>query len=489
VRKEAAWRVEEAMASSRARCLIILVGLGACQHAGSDGPGGAGVGPVAVSPASPLQTRSGSRLKAHWRVSADGARTFAGGEWGWNGACHFTARQGDTFICVSPSDYPRPEGISLFADAGCTQPVISQHSLVSKNPVFELLMPNRCPLEAGIFQPDPDAPPLEHVFQSDGQRCWEKTDAAATPYRAAKELRGGLVIARLVPGPARDGWAPQTLEGDDGAREFYGWKNVAEGYTCFFGRTADGVMRCLPGDASVGSYGGDQFADPQCQTPAATAFISGCAQAAYVSVGAECAGGEVHRGGARIPAAYHHDSQGKCAPAPPTNLAAFAVGPVVPPGQFPEVKYAPGAGTTRLRPVYVVGMPEPTPVSGFLWDTALQTRCDASGERCYPAPAPLTFVGHFSDSACTQNLVADDGPCTLDARFVRASPFAGAAADPSSGAPLSDVYRLGAPYSGPVFGFADGPCALDEKAKGHKFRRAERLREDAFVTVTDAVDP
>jgi hypothetical protein len=470
------------MTSRRAPLLVVLVGAGACQQAGpGTDVGGEVAGPVNVSPDSPLETRSGTRLKAHWRVSADGARTFAGGPWGWNGVCHFTARQGDTFICVTATDYPRPGAISLFADAGCTQPVISQRSIVDKNPTFELLMPNHCPLEGGIFQPDPDASPLEHVFQGDGLRCWENTDAPAGTYRPAKELRSGLVIARLVTGAAKDGWAPQTLEADDGAREFYGWKNVAESYTCFFGRTSDGVTRCLPGDASTGLYGDDLFADPQCQTPAAMAFISSCARAAYVSVPpvTACArGGEVHRGGDRIATAYHFDGGGKCSPARDSNLAGFAIGTAVPAGNFPAVKYAPGVGTTRLRPVYVVGMPQPTPVAGFMWDTALQTRCEASGDRCLPDPAASVSPGYFSDPACTQTLVAYDGACGLDERIGR-----------SAGPGASAFYRIGAPYSGPVFDHADGPCAASETIEGRKFRRAERLPDDAFVSLTGASDP
>jgi hypothetical protein len=446
-----------------------------------------------VAGPSSLDYRSGTRLKAVWRTSPDGTRAFTGGQFGWNGICWFTARRGDTLICAGASDYLLPRTPLLFADDQCTQPVVGPSMSGGRRPVHLLVVPNTCPFETGLFEPDPAAPPPERIYQGDGRRCWLKEEPPSAMYSRAREVReGNLITARVVTGPEKGGWAPLTLETEDGAREFYAWKNVAGDFICVFDTAADGVMRCLPDGAATDRPDTGWFADASCATPAASNWGSSCARVSHATgygVDTGCGfGRKVYQGGDRLERGYRYQGAA-CEPVPDTSLALYAIGPEIPPATFPEVKYAPGAGTGRLRPLYVTGMPEPTPVVAQLWDTQLGVRCNASNNRCTPITYLRVTGGFFSDAQCTKHVVAEVGTCTATTGIADGSVTGGGGSFSGDAGAFSSFYVLRGRHTGPVFKRTSAGCAPFTEVGDRKFLVADRLREDELVPMTSVQDP
>lgn len=472
--------------------VLRVTALGACwlllAACGGGSPTGTAGSQIPVGPPvageSPLQTRSGTTFKARWRVSADGVRTFADGQWSWNGSCRFTVPRGDTVVCGGSTQAWWPDDPVGYADEQCTQPAmpLPRFGGGSARPVTALFSSGTCPAEAAFYEPDPDGPPLARVYQGDGRRCWPLPEEQTSKFRRARELPRRFE-ARLVTGPARNGWAPVMIESDDGAREFWAWKSATDGSYCYFRTASDGVMRCLPHAPSLewwSSVTSEFYADDRCSARAAVDVVNGCERTRHALAKADGCGGRVavHEGGPRLEHPFRLDGS-RCVPASDRSLAAFSHGPEIPPRNFPEVRYAPGAGTTRMRPLYITGMPEPTPVHGKLWDSRLGVPCDAGGERCLPVSSSVG-LGYFSDAQCTRALAADSGPCVVETGFGR---------ELVPGAGYSDVHRLRGRYTGPVFRKRDGACMPFEPAAGTVFLVAERMSDDDFVAISEVQDP
>jgi hypothetical protein len=84
------------------------------------------------------------------------------------------------------------------------------------------------------------------------------------------------------------------LDGDDGSKQFVGWRDTQLGMDCTYLFAEDGEYRCLPSSILVGGY----FTDANCGQPAALVAKT-CAVPQYASVvttTTTCTGAVQYRG-------------------------------------------------------------------------------------------------------------------------------------------------------------------------------------------------
>ena len=465
-------------------CLLLV----AC-NSGSSAPGNASVTvPIGDAP----RPRSGTRLKVVWQVSEDGgARVFSSffHDSKLDVECLFGGGFGGQLRCFPLLDETLLNKPHLFADDHCTQPVL-YGSNIHPDGTYYLGIPG-CPVQAGAFQPDRSGAPVTAVYRGDGKHC-SLVDSAPpdTIYRAV-DVSDRFAAARVVPGPAVDGWAPVTIESDDGARAFLGWKNVAEGYTCRFDgmsgqfpRSAEGKIRCFPSTGYVAEPDSPlvHVGDAQCSAPAAEGFATACEEADWVSENRydQCGhpGPVYHRGGPRLDQVFR-GSPGRCMAFDPVE-AAFALGPEVPATSFAAVTVASGPGSGRLRPLVLVGLPQPTPVDNLFWDTTLQAPCVA-GRICTPfTDFSLDADVYFADPRCQTAIYAASASCSSES---------GLASRPGDRIGVASLYRVHKRHSGPAFKMDGSDCVAAPAPEGEVFVEAERIDDSLRASVAEVRDP
>jgi hypothetical protein len=207
----------------------------------------------------------------------------------------------------------------------------------------------------------------------------------------------------------------------DGRRVFLGWFDSRMNVDCAFGRAADGLYHCLPGQlgAALPAY---YFADPACTQPAVlvgrtvpTFATTACGPASFITrydfmtcnlgirvfqVGAEITGQTFSKLGGGCRAAF-----------PQPGTTAFTVGPEVPLDSFVRA-------TVEGVPVSTGGSLQPTVFAAddgarqpFGWQDASDRaacrilRLGDGALHCVTRSAAVSTVS-FSDTACTQPALA-----------------------------------------------------------------------------------
>jgi hypothetical protein len=127
-----------------------------------------------------------------------------------------------------------------------------------------------------LYEAGEELPAESSVYRKDpvSGACTQSSRPSTTALRVARDAPAAAVVLRARLGAAAGNLQAILLESEDGAQDFYGWKNVSLDASCVFPIslethftvprqyvTADGVWRCLP-EKNEGK--GEWFADPDC---------------------------------------------------------------------------------------------------------------------------------------------------------------------------------------------------------------------------------
>lgn len=468
--------------------LAPLLGLLACSSGTGTAKPGEGMSPGPAGPpvAPGFEPRSGTRLKVVWRVPASGTRIPTG----W---FHDTQLGLDCWMVAAPGGaarcYPLTSGLAspvvpeFFADDRCTEPLIA--AVAPPRPIL-ITLPG-CPSALGLFQVEAQAASVARVFAFDGVGCTPAELPTRQVFRTS-DASARYQAARVVAGPAANGWSPQFIESDDGSRLFIAWRHAREGYTCgfdtSFARSPDGVLRCFPHTAHDLDREPLLFADAQCRTPAAVGALSTCARIDFARrTEYDCSERRIYyRGGARLPLPFRRGGT-TCTAGPESSRSVFAVGPEVPATEFPAVELAVGPGTGRLRPAVMKGMPTPTAVPQIFWDTELGAPCHALGDRCLPHDIHgLRPSRAFADAGCSKALMTVVDTCeTAPGQFgwhTEEQPYS------------RTLQRLSRRHVGPSFRRDGAMCVAGEAVRTEdQLFEVELIPLDTLVTIREERDP
>ncbi len=268
----------------------------------------------------------------------------------------------------------------------------------------------------------------------------------------------------LERGPVRDGVAALFFQAEGRPVGSWAWFDVKLDRPCTVPYTdartlvtaADGSPRCLPGATRVGAEG--VFSDADCQRP-----MSGWSEGADTGpsigtsiVGADACSSQVHvyrlDRPVATPAYLKRYPFETCTPAP-AGVVWQTINEV-PPGELPAGRLQVVDGPERVRP-RVVTTAADSQLGRHAWDEALGEFCEPrrtiDGQLvCAPA---LVFTNRrkFADPQCTSPLI--QAPLPGCGGWNAASLL-----DDQVGGRLAKVFRVGAPYHGPIFESFGGSC-------------------------------
>jgi hypothetical protein len=393
-----------------------------------DAPGEA----AAVDPQAPYT--SGSRLRAKWRVSADGARDFIA----WH----------DSQLNVDCFWYPTSDGVtrclpmgapftSAYADAACTQAAIvlnASDPCAAQLPAYAITYapPSGCSGNWGRVHAR-GAKVAQTTYYFQGSSCTAQTVSAGDALYATTDVANvtfvGAKVDQVVSAATR--LRGEFIVADDGTREMSHWFDSQFSWSCRQGNAVDGQIRCIPdlrlGESTV------EWADTMCTmhvAPLQGTFCDDAGVGPFIgrveplddSGCGSHTGSRAFATGAAIPdgsTIYNGIPPTSCNPttAPYTY---YREGAEAPPSQFVATPLTPtGAGRLQLSaytPAAADGRAFPRRAT---WrDTQLGTDCRfttaADGvERCVPVGIGI----FFSDSACTQPVAALNDPCDPSPKY------------------------------------------------------------------------
>lgn len=223
---------------------------------------------------------SGTRLKAIWWKTEDGARSFAGwhdDELGQD--CTFIHATDGVDRCVPPAPYIQGYGPpSLFEDAACTIPLVfAPRATVSNACALTDPMPGglyatlvysaptgggSCGFAFEVHSLSPTSG-LSHVYSGAG--CAQQdADPTLSYYEYGAAIPPSTFVgSKTAIEPASTRLTFLTRTNDDGGRERLSLYDQSLGVTCGATQAADDTIRCLPD--TTGEVG--IFADANCTTP------------------------------------------------------------------------------------------------------------------------------------------------------------------------------------------------------------------------------
>ncbi len=196
----------------------------------------------------------------------------------------------------------------------------------------------------------------------------------------------------------------RVYQSEDGARQWIAWRDTERDEDCYFGRTADGALHCLPAEAGFS----DIFADAACAQAMMAASVE-CGAAPYAwHIEAPCdTGYTLHRRGARLepqPAAYYfRDYDGACVGGGPTEptVEYFALEPAEDLARFvaAELTQEPNGPVNNERLVAADGARQ---LTGAAFDPQSGARTGLWFEADSQRWLPDMYQGfYFADGACT----------------------------------------------------------------------------------------
>lgn len=367
------------------------------------------------------EQQSGTRIKARYYVTDDGARELIGFQDTLrNTECTFEVASDGTVRCLPPGS-----GATSFSDTACQQPITSIPSGVCNLPAIMYVKDvSTCPArrlvyERGTELKGADGGVAPYYYRS-GSECSGPypSQASYKVYARGKELLPtSFVEATEVEEELGADYRVVQYRGADGSRAIARIEDKAGNYPCNFQLAADSTYRCLPRVNAVASA--TTFVDDRCSTRAASNPEPACSpKFAIQNSSAGCAPTvsvfTVKRSGTLA----WNELSGSCAPTTPaSNMSVFeAVGSEVAPESLKAMKIVDGASFGRLRERLFELAPGVRSFHQWL-DTETNDACvfipAADGElRCLPlAVAPGLITGYYSDASCTKRVATSTTTC------------------------------------------------------------------------------
>jgi hypothetical protein len=455
---------------------------------------GMGLVPGPDSPPSIAAYRSGARLRATVLSDGNGAEQFVRFyDTELERRCSFqVVRQGDesALYCFTAGF-----SIELFADAECTQRVVSPLSECSPFAIGELVtvpVPSEEPcasidiltLTAGM-ELAPDA-----LYSRSSGQCQEATvnpEAEyfeGTPADLSGFVRGTERVDVVEP---ETGFEVSYIDGEDGSSVRQ--DQAIDGKTCFPERIADGDPLCAPSDAA---HWGGTFLDDQCsETPAAEAVVDECRPApGVITVYERDADGCTSLTGFVAPGAAtegtHHflDGNGTCTEQTGNDGTFFyELGDALAPASFPQLQDEQiGSGVLRVRSY---SSSDGRSVGDARWfHSELGVGCQPvivsdGSRRCIPDWNSYAPGVYFSDAACTTELYYTGSSCG-PARDTDYAVYTDARWDDALDRCTTHADRIVelARYSGPMYRLTFDVCEEAEAVSGLFAEGRESVPED-----------
>ncbi|MBK8010677.1 MAG: hypothetical protein IPK13_04965 [Deltaproteobacteria bacterium] len=448
------------------------------------------------------ENRSGERLKAHFIEASDGARIANG----WHDSlletpCRFAAASDGLVRCV-PAGEKVAFAASYFSDPDCTIPVASVALDACVTPQWmQTYDTTTCPARISFYEIGARIT-SEAGFQRDAvtQACVPTTFqlAGAAYYEA-----GAFVDpAQFATGEAHfDATLGRVLvrefTTDDGAHAFLGFVDSAMNANCSFGRTFDGVTRCLPeARASVETT---RFSDEACSLWVATESKSTatCTAPRFASERklVDCISHtRIYETGSALSSVYAQNDTSCVQSESPPTLNDFQLGSVLEDDVFVEASFerpTSGPPSARLIPGRYRLLGGVFRSNAQLFDTVRNENCSfaIAGDgklRCLPSSSASEFF--YRDAQCTEPVLdvrsfegceRTEAP-TIARVYDRTScPTRVRVIEVGDEVELDPVYIL----------FIDGRCLSMSHPSGRFFLEGDEIPPDAFMDAEDVVAP
>ena len=349
---------------------------------------------------------SGSRLRAQYLTTADGARQFHG----WSDknlgiSCHFSTADDGKQRCL-PDTLATVSG--AFADMDCKAPLVQVAASCTDTPSYVLqTSAGTCGPTTQVYSVGAAQTPTQIYFAS-GTDCVGSDPPANQKFFAlgAKADASAFLDGTSAGVPSGHRLDPVYTLGSDGSKERTGWFDTTQNSACAVSIAADGKSRCLPSPAAIVR---DTFGDAGCTQPLAQSV----AMAQCDAVGAPNLAFEIDTGACPATKALYAVTaafQGaqvwvqrgtSCAPMAATGSTYYQVTAINPPEfeLFLEVQ----SGSARLKPDALVDADGDSELGTELFDTTRGESCTfataADGQiRCLPDG----LASLFSDAQCMQ---------------------------------------------------------------------------------------
>lgn len=363
--------------------------------------------------------QSGTRIKARWMSTADGARQFLGWrDTGRNTDCSFWV-SGDGVVRCLP--IPMLYGGSYFADSACTQPVALDYG--GPCPSSNLINApdySGCPARSRVFNrgsqvtnPDGGAPA---AYYKSGGSCYSTQTGSAKVYRYGTEVPPSSFIGttRAV-SDLVGSYQRATLTGDDGCKAFGGPEDKTGGFGCYLGVAKDLTHRCLPAGSAYMSS--NSYANSACTQPLVQENQSACPTPRFATLydSATCpASMSVFGVGAPVGTPFLKSGSSCMAGTASPAWRYYAAGSESNPSSFLSASPVDGPAFGRLVAKELELGPNVRATRNW-FDTQLGSNCffatAADGQwRCLPSDD--AYVQYYSDSTCTTRVAASYDGCT-----------------------------------------------------------------------------
>ena len=405
--------------------------------------------------------RSGTRLRARIARSALGAEEFLG----WRDTalgldCTFR-RAGDGALRCLPEESVRITNQLYFADASCTEPLVTTNTLPCGYPAHAIYYD-----ALGCMEP-----PTVYGLGAEiprGTTTYTRP-SASDPCTVAPSLAGRTVVfargpevppSAFVAGTLRaestaSGVDFVVLETTDGASQHWGLADAAGGFSCAVGALEGGELACLPTDTTqITTY----YGDAACSAPVSFAYDpASCETFTHAAEAVSACPGtrRLFRLGmerALTDPLYRNAGSGCTTSSTFASSRFFDVGAALGASDFVAASEVSGGvrGVIEER-LHRFGGGDAVRVRWADRTNGVPCEMDAIAsdgvQRCVPDGAgAIATSGYFRDSSCTLPLVHVTG-CTNG--FARAL-------DASMCPPRRSIYPIAGGYSGDIYRTAGG---------------------------------
>lgn len=305
------------------------------------------------------------------------------------------------------------QGAIAYADSQCSKTVLV--TTASRcNPAADaaaygtLFNFNTCPASRSVWRRG------EAIVGSLYVRDTANACVVASPLRADQKawaidpVEAVSLVAATVTALGSGPIVPVTLEAEDGAKQFFGWRSDGAKADCNVGIATDGKAHCLPTPiAIVGTY----WTDAACTQPAARTQKSTCTgEGQYVANAANgvCPSAtSIFRAGAKQQNAYQRDATNACSAAALSTSDIYPLGAEFPPAMMDAATIGMLPGNQRLRPL-THSTAAGTVVREQFWDAKMRTVCSptaGTNGRIYCLPKVTEPARGFLEQTCSGTAV------------------------------------------------------------------------------------
>lgn len=428
---------------------------------------------------------SGSRLRARYLTSADGAKVFQG----WSDknlgvSCHFAAGDDGQQHCLPDTQATLS---SAFADENCMQPLVQVAASCTDTPSYVLqTKAGDCGPTTQVYAVGAAQTPAK-VYYASGTSC-----TASDPPASSKLFALGARVdtSMFVDGtsagvPSGHRLDPVYTLGSDGSKERTGWFDTTQNNACTVSIASDGKSRCLPSPTAIvlDTFGDAGCTEPLAQSVASTqcADASGSPSLAFkIDTGACPATKTLYAVTAQFQGPQVWVQQGSSCTAMPAPANGYYQVTAINPPEF-ELFLDVQPGTTRLRREALVDADGDSELGNTLFDTMRNESCSfataADGQaRCLPDGAGVLF----SDVQCMQTTgVAAPSCATTAPAYARLSRPGTCGTDVS-------VFPLGAQTSGASLFAPDaaGKCGPTSAPSATLYSLGTEVAASEFASAT-----